>query len=546
MTAAQLPAYFQSPASFARMCALPLRRLAPSAPPATSAGSASLSAPRARQPFADFIEQYRERLSHLFAERASCDAINADRGVPPFVLDRMREVDPLSVYIAEAHGGRGGHIREGLAVLEETGYHSLALTLLVGINGGLFLQPVGKYGSETVQARSFAGILRDKRLGGLMITEPGYGSDALSMKTSWRATGRGTARIEGTKHWGGLTGWADYWLVTARPLAGDGNLRRDVDFFVADQNAPGETIAVEEIYPNLGLRMLPYGRNRVDIEVPESSRLEPETTGVKMMLDILHRSRLQFPGMGIGYLRRMLDEAVGHCRERFVGGQSLLDYDQVRARIAKLQAAVTNCAALCLDTSENAGMDRDLSGESLKANAFKTTVSDWMQEASQSLLQLVGGNGYRADHIAGRSTVDSRPFQIFEGSNDILYQQVTESVLKSMRRVKETHLGRYLASEPLTARAATLLGDALAFELDWKMPQRKLVDLGRAISRIISMEMTIELGERGFAADLIANALDDTRTEVRSIVEGYRTGRLITLLEDAAPPDWLARTRPAL
>ena len=528
------------------MCALPLRRLAPSAPPAPGAAGHSAGVARAKQPFGEFIDGYRGRLRHLFEERASCDAINADRGIPPFVLDRMREVDPLSVYIPEAHGGRGGHIREGLAVLEETGYQSLALTLLVGINGGLFLQPVAKYGGDALQARSFGGILRQKRLGGLMITEPGYGSDALSMKTAWRATGTGTVKIDGTKHWGGLTGWADYWLITARPLAGDGNLRRDVDFFVADQSVPGETVEVTELYPNLGLRMLPYGLNRVAVEVPDDARLEPETTGVKMMLDVLHRSRLQFPGMGMGYLRRMLDEALGHCRERFVGGQALLDYDQVRARIARLQAAVTNCAALCLDTSENAGVARDLSGESLKANAFKTTVSDWMQDSAQSLLQLVGGNGYRADHIAGRSTVDSRPFQIFEGSNDILYQQVTESVVKSMRRVKETNLGRYLASEPLTARAATTFGDALAFDVDWKMPQRKLVELGRAISRIVSMEMTIELGERGFAADLIANALAETRAEVRAILEGYRQTRLVTLLEEAAPPDWFARTRVAM
>ena len=527
------------------MCALPLRRLAPSAPPAPGGSSHGMPAARARPAFPEFLDGYRERLKHLFEDRASCDAINADRGLPPYVLDRMREIDPLSVYIPEAHGGRGGHIREGLAVLEETGYHSLALTLLVGINGGLFLQPVAKDGGEALQSRTFGGILRQKRLGGLMITEPDYGSDALNMKTSWRDTGRGTVRIEGTKHWGGLTGWADYWLITARPLAGDGNLRRDVDFFVADQNAPGETVEVTELYPHLGLRMLPYGRNRVAVEVPDTARLTPETTGVKMMLDVLHRSRLQFPGMGMGYLRRMLDEAVGHCRERMVGGRPLLDYDQVRARIARLQAYVTGCAALCLDTAENAGTDRDLSNEALKANAFKTTVSDWMQDASQSLLQLVGGSGYRSDHIAGRSTVDSRPFQIFEGSNDILYQQVTESVMKSMRRVKETHLGRYLAQEPLTARAATLFGDAFAFDLDWQMPQRKLVELGRAISRVVSMEMTIELGERGFSADLIRNALDETRAEVHAILDTYRTSRIVTLLEDAAAPDWLARTRTA-
>jgi hypothetical protein len=156
----------------------------------------------------------------------------------------------------------------------------------------------------------------------------------------------------------------------------------------------------------------------------------------------------------------------------------------------------------------------------------------------------MGGQGYRNDHLAGRATVDSRPFQIFEGSNDILYQQITEAVAKAMRKVKAPTLDQYLRQEPTTARAATLFGDLLAFEVDWKMPQRKLVDLGKAISRIVSMEMTIEMGERGYDPELISNALDQMRADVRSMVETYRT-ELVGLVEDAASPDWLARVRPA-
>lgn len=500
---------------------------------------------RTRQSFADFLGAYRERLAHLFGTRTSADAVNLDRGMPPHVIGRMREVDPLSVYVPEAYGGRGGSIGESLSVLEETGYQSLPLCLMVGINGGLFLQPVSKYASEATQADVFEGVIRHKRMGGLMITEPDYGSDALNMKTAWEATGRGTVRLSGIKHWAGLTGWADYWLLTARPRAADGNLRRDVDFFVADQTQAAQHVTVEEIYPNLGLRMLPYGRNRIDVELPEHARLTPHTTGVKMMLDVLHRSRLQFPGMAMGFLRRLADEATAHVRQRTVGGQPLATYDQVRARLARMQAAVTACAAMCLNSAETAGVERDLSGEGLKANAFKTVVTDWMQEAAQSLLQLVGAQGYRADHLAGRAVVDSRPFQIFEGSNDILYQQVTESVVKAMRRVQETNLGRYLRAEPLTARAATLFGDALSFDVDWQMPQRKLVELGQAISRIVTMEMTIELGERGYAPDLVAGALESIRADVRALVETYRRGGLVALVEDAAPPDWLARVRPA-
>ncbi len=517
------------------MCALPLTSLPkPSAPAPVQ---------RVCDTFSDFVASYRERLGHLFGTRHDADRAGPDRGVAPFVIHRFRDVDPMSVYVPEAYGGRGGSIGHSMTMLEETSYHSLPLSLILGINGGLFLQPVAKYGSAEAKERVLTSIIDDKKFAGLMITEPDYGSDALSMETGWRDTGRGTIQINGTKHWAGLTGWADYWLLTARPRTSDGGLRRDVDFFISDSNAPGQAVMVEELYPTIGLKMIPYGRNRVDVEVPASSRLEPRSTGVKMMLDVLHRSRLQIPGMGMGYLRRVFDEALDHARERFVGGKALVDYDQVKARLARLQSFVTGTAAMCMETSETAGVDRDLFGDGLKANAFKTVVTDWMQEAAQSFVQLSGGQGFREDHRAGRALVDSRPYQIFEGSNDILYQQITESVMKAMRRVKEADLGTYLRTEPLTARAATTFGDALSFDVDWAMPQRKLVDLGRAIGRIVTMEMTIEMGERGFQPELIHNMLDETRAEVRGILETYRAGGLTALVEDAGAPAWLSTVR---
>jgi alkylation response protein AidB-like acyl-CoA dehydrogenase len=98
---------------------------------------------------------------------------------------------------------------------------------------------------------------------------------------------------------------------------------------------------VEELFDNLGLYMIPYGRNRIDVKVPEAHKLQPHTTGVKMMLDLLHRSRMHFPGLGMGFIQRMLDEAIDHCKQRFVGGKSLFGYDQVQERLSKIQASYT-------------------------------------------------------------------------------------------------------------------------------------------------------------------------------------------------------------
>src|SRR5690606_2853524 len=147
---------------------------------------------RVRQGFTEFLDRYRTRLRHVFETRGDADRLNLQRGLPPYVLNQIREHDPLSAWVPEEYGGRGGELREALAVLEATGYESLPLTLLVGINGGLFLQPVAKYGQEAVKRPVFDAFLRGKRMGGLMITEPDYGSDALNMQTSYRETGRGT------------------------------------------------------------------------------------------------------------------------------------------------------------------------------------------------------------------------------------------------------------------------------------------------------------------------------------------------------------------
>jgi hypothetical protein len=302
---------------------------------------------------------------------------------------------------------------------------------------------------------------------------------------------------------------------------------------------------VEELYENLGLYMIPYGRNRIDIDVPKVQRLQPESTGIKMMLDILHRSRIEFPGMGMGFLKRMLDEALAHCRERFVGGKRLMEYDQVKKRVSRLQAWYTACSAMCTYTSEMAQIENNMAAHSVSANAIKTVVTDLMQDASQSLLQLTGAKGYRLDHIAGRSTVDSRPFQIFEGSNDILYQQISEAVLKKMRRMKENNLYQYLKEYKLTARAADRFKDSLNFEVDLQMPQRKLVELGRMLGRIITMELTIEMGDRGFRSDLVSNCLSVLQQDAESIPSSYRSGCMTSVVDHYAEGSaWLDFVQP--
>ena len=478
-----------------------------------------------------FLERYSATLRSVFRERADAVRMYLTRGLPPSMLREILACGPMATFIPERFGGRGQKPHEALALLEASAYESLAMALTLGINGALFLQPLSKYGRDEVKGAVFERFVDHQNMGGLMMTEPGHGSDALNIQTSYRPEADGY-RIQGTKHWAGLTGLADYWLVTARARGEGDRLERDIDFFLCDTHVSDQAIQVEERYENAGLLLIPYGRNRVDVRVPETHRLVPKRTGLTMMLDILHRSRIQFPGMGVGFLRRALDEAIAHTRERDVGGKSLFHYDQVQRRLARMQAAFTAASGMCAYAAENAGLDRDLSKAGIPGNAIKAVLTDLMQEASQSLLQLVGAKGYRLDHFAGRSVADTRPFQIFEGSNDILYEQLAEAMLKKMRRGQHTTLHSFLADFELTARAAEHVRDAADFRLDGDLPQRRIVDLGCALGRVITMGFVIDLGDRGFREDLIQNALEQFRLEVDATLGIVRDAARTEVVED--------------
>ncbi len=482
--------------------------------------------------FEDFIRSFKESLKSVFYDRDDIQKFSLQRSLPPLVMREIMANNPLSVAIPENFGGRGVKVKECLGILEAASYESLPLSLTFGINIALFLEPVAKYGQETAKKAIFKRFLEKQNMGGLMITEPDYGSDALNMQTYHTAEGD-YHHINGTKHWQGLTGLADYWLITCRSQDESGKLSRDIDFFVADNTHHEQRVQVSEYYNNLGLYMIPYGINQLqNIKVSKTYKLIPETTGLKLMLDLLHRSRMQFPGMGMGFVKRMLDEGLQHTRNRMVSGKSLFELDQVRFQLSRVQNAYTICSAMCARSTEKSGIEHDVSLDAIEANSIKTYITDLMQESAQTVAQLFGGNGYKMENIATRGIVDSRPFQIFEGSNEMLYTQISEMVLKMMKRAKETNFFAFLSQYHLTENASDLFKATVNFSIDLPISQRKMVDLGKIISRIISANLVIDLGEKGFRKELIEDSLVSIQQEVSALVGSFSFQNTIQPKED--------------
>lgn len=481
--------------------------------------------------FSDFIRNFEETLKSLFHKDEDINQLSLERGLPSHVWQGIMEKQPLSVAIPTLYGGRGSIVKECLGILSAASYESLPLSLTFGINIALFLEPVSKYADESVKQGIFTNFLEKQNMGGLMITEPDYGSDALNMKTINKEFADGY-HIKGTKHWQGLTGMADYWLIASRRESENGDLARDIDFFICDITQPNQEVVVEEYFDNAGLYMIPYGLNKLDLTVPKNFKLQPETTGIKMMLDILHRSRMQFPGMGMGFIKRMLDEALNHCKNRVVGTGNLLSIDNVQYQISRIQSAYTICSAMCAHSSNISGINHNLASEGIEANTMKAVVTDLMQESAQLLVQLSGANGYRTTNIGGRGIMDSRPFQIFEGSNEMLYNQIADMITRMMKKQKQSQLFDFLQTFQPTAAASSYFKQELSFTLAENLSQRKLVDLGKALARIICIGYVLELQDKGFRKDLVENCVTMVRQEVNTLMASFHFDNTVKAIED--------------
>jgi len=478
-----------------------------------------------------FISDFESGLKGIFSSHHEQVKNLTQRGFTKETLADIMQFNPLSVSVPSEYGGRGMKVKECLGVLEAASFESLSLSLIFGINIALFLEAFAKYGQDSLKSKVFKKFIEGQGMGGLMISEPLHGSDALGMQTSHFLNEEDKYSLKGTKHWQGLTGMADFWLVASKEKKSDGSLGRDISIFVTDQSDEHQKIEVAEYYENNGLYPIPYGKNTLDLNIPQSALLQPESTGIKMLMDLLHRSRMQFPGMAMGFLKRIMHEAHTYCNERLVRGNSLLQFDQVQYQFSKLQHAFTVCSAMCHHSSLTSGYDVNLSLFGVEANTIKAYVTDLMQNSAQTLTQLMGSSGYKIESYGSRGIMDSRPFQIFEGPNEMLYGQISEAVSKQMMKQKFATLKEYLSNYDLTKNAIKHFNGLLDFGVERSMPQRKHVIIGQLVSRIVVADYVQNLANKGFNSELVDNCIQNLIYEVKEFVTSYKAENNISPVE---------------
>ncbi len=367
-------------------------------------------------------------IDDFFRSLPSDELLNPQGYRPEFLRNMLRS-DSLRTLFGPESTARGN-----LEIVRAAGYQSVELALSLGITVSLFTGPVRTFAPELWRAQLEKGFLTEGHLGGMMITEPGCGTDMMACQTEYRVDAHGPFLV-GTKHWAGLTALADYWLVLARDgETGKGFRFPSLNFYIC--RATPESFVLLKRYGSAGLRSIPYGMTRIEArkEILAPLLSGSKTDRFRQIHSILHRSRISISAITCGACARIADDLRAHVQSRMVFGKCLESYGQVQARVAEVEASRDISRVLHeVGCREAEAADRPGSEgvPAQMANIVKVVASDVAFAAATSASQLLGGESYRTDTYIGRATADLRPFRIFEGSNDVLYDAIWQAAEKA-------------------------------------------------------------------------------------------------------------------
>jgi alkylation response protein AidB-like acyl-CoA dehydrogenase len=415
--------------------------------------------------------------------------------------------------LPEESGGRDSHV-EMCRVVETLSEWNLPLGMYLTIVTGVALRPIALWADKEAKQEVLPLFARDPMICGFASTEPGCGSAMSSMTTTFEEVDGGY-RIVGTKHWQAFSSTADWWLVSAK---NEDHGRRRYGYFIIKRS---EGFRTKQPYEPLGLKVIDYGLNHIDAVVPRHRRIEAGEGNLSPMVEMLMASRAMMAAMACGFLRRISREAQAYADARNIGPAPLSAIRFARYRLADIDTSYSICAALNHHLQTSLDFKTDMIPAFPAVQAIKTVATERMLRAALHYQQLVGGEGYRCGsptNIAAQAALDARVFTIFDGTNDLLSQQLTEYCLA---RLTGRSLSGFLTDWSLTASGITACHLDLSF-LDRNLGQEHLVLAGRAIAYLFAIgQVTRWATETDADASAARAAIEFLKADIAGIASEF-------------------------
>jgi isovaleryl-CoA dehydrogenase len=366
------------------------------------------------------VDMLRRTVREFAAEEIAPRAAEIDRtnAFPMDLWKKLGNLGLLGVTVEEAYGGSQLGYLAHIVAVEEISRASASVGLSYGAHSNLCVNQIRRNGSEAQKKKYLPGLVSGENVGALAMSEPGAGSDVVSMRL--RAEYRnGTFTLNGAKMWITNGPDADTLVVYAKTDANAGP--RGITAFLIEKGMKG--FGTAQKLDKLGMR----GSNTCelvfqDCVVPESQILGEFGRGVNVLMSGLDFERAVLSGGPLGIMAACMDVVLPYVHERKQFGQPIGEFQLMQGKLADMYSTMMACRAYvyavgqACDRARTPDDVRALRKDAAGAILYAAEKATWM---AGEAIQALGGNGYINEYATGRLWRDAKLYEIGAGTSEI-------------------------------------------------------------------------------------------------------------------------------
>lgn len=338
--------------------------------------------------------------------------IDRDNLFPRALWTQLGDLGLLGLTVEQADGGAGLGYLEHVIAMEEISRASASIALSYGAHSNLCVNQLRRWGSREQIERVLPKLLTGEHVGALAMSEPGAGSDVMSM--SMRAERRSDHYLlNGSKMWITNGPQADVVILYATLDPGLGT--QGITAFIVERGMPGFRAAQK--LDKLGMR----GSDTSELvlencKIPARNLIHKEGAGAQILMSGLDYERVVLAGGPLGIMRACMDVVLPYVHARKQFGKPIGTFELMQAKIADMYATMNCCRAYVYAVAKACDRKQITRIDAAACILQASEKATWM---SLEAIQALGGNGYTNEYPAGRLLRDAKLYEIGAGTNEI-------------------------------------------------------------------------------------------------------------------------------